>query len=333
MKPKLVILQTEDNIKPEPAKKQPLCFVVMGFGTKTDYESGRTFDLDKTFEHIIKPASEAAGFRTIRADEVAHSSIIDVVMYDMLYGADLVIADISTANPNAIYELGVRHALRPHATIIMKESQGKYFFDLNHDSTLNYRHLGEDIGASEAKRASNELRMLINAISVDQRVDSPVHTYLPRLNRPLLSEAEVEEALEIAEGRQQRLTDLTRLGDINLSNDQFSEAYDCFSKALEIKPSESYLRQRMVLAKYKSKKPSEISALTDAIVLLDRLEPDTSNDPETLGLAGSRALYINVCGWQLRTRRNWIRLLIITVEDLAFGKTTTMERIWPNVMI
>ena len=42
-------------------------------------------------------------------------------MYALLLHADLVIADITTFNPNAIYELGVRHAVRPYSTIILKE--------------------------------------------------------------------------------------------------------------------------------------------------------------------------------------------------------------------
>ncbi len=33
-----------------------LCFVIMGFGKKTDFESGRTLDLDATYEAIIRPA-------------------------------------------------------------------------------------------------------------------------------------------------------------------------------------------------------------------------------------------------------------------------------------
>jgi hypothetical protein len=41
---------------------------------------------------------------------------IDKHMYEMLMNAD-VVADLSTTNPNAIYELGVRHALRPHTTV------------------------------------------------------------------------------------------------------------------------------------------------------------------------------------------------------------------------
>jgi hypothetical protein len=37
-------------------------------------------------------------------------------MYEQLLKADVVVADLSTSNRNAIYELGVRHALRPYTT-------------------------------------------------------------------------------------------------------------------------------------------------------------------------------------------------------------------------
>src|SRR4051812_18651808 len=102
-----------------PDKKK--CFVVMGFGKKTDLATGRTLDLDKTYRIIIKKAVEEAGLECIRADDIKHSGLIDVPMYELLLEADIVIADLSTANPNAIYELGVRHALRPRTTIIMAE--------------------------------------------------------------------------------------------------------------------------------------------------------------------------------------------------------------------
>jgi hypothetical protein len=39
--------------------------------------------------------------------------LIDVPMYEQLLEADVVATDLSTSNRNAIYELGVRHALRP----------------------------------------------------------------------------------------------------------------------------------------------------------------------------------------------------------------------------
>ena len=53
-----------------------LCFVVLGFGKKTDFESRRTLDLDTTYGAIIKPATDKAGLRCIRADEVMHSGFL-----------------------------------------------------------------------------------------------------------------------------------------------------------------------------------------------------------------------------------------------------------------
>jgi hypothetical protein len=89
------------------------CFVVMGFGKKTDFQTSRVLDLDKSYEYIIKPAATEAGLECQRADEIVHSGPIDTPMYEQLLMADVVVADVSTSNCNAFYELGVRHALRP----------------------------------------------------------------------------------------------------------------------------------------------------------------------------------------------------------------------------
>ena len=148
------------------------CFVVMGYGTKVAYSKGkkpRTLDLDKTYAAIIEPAVKATGLHCVRSDTVSQSGIIDKNMYEMLLRADLVIADISTANPNALYELGVRHALRPYSTILMKEKDGDFQFDLNHVATFQYKHLGEDIGAAEAADKIPKLKVLITRCSTRPR--------------------------------------------------------------------------------------------------------------------------------------------------------------------
>src|SRR5918997_614206 len=123
------------------------CFVVMGFGKKTDFETGRTLDLDKVYKNMIKPAVEAAGLKCIRADEIVHSGLIDVPMYEQLLNADVVVADLSTSNKNAYYELGVRHALKPYTTIIICEDGVKAFpFDLNHVARVGLRRRRPDEG-------------------------------------------------------------------------------------------------------------------------------------------------------------------------------------------
>ena len=159
----------------------PKCFVIMGFGQKTDLATGRVLDLDKSYKNIIKPAVTSAGYECIRADEIQHSGDIDVPMYEMLFEADLVVADLSTANLNAIFELGVRHALKPRATIIMAESKFTIPFDASHIVVRHYDHLGTAIDYDEAMRMQRVLTTLINALKTGDAVDSPVYTLFARL--------------------------------------------------------------------------------------------------------------------------------------------------------
>jgi tetratricopeptide (TPR) repeat protein len=185
--------------------QQPTCFVVMGFGKKTDFETGRVLDLDASYQALIKPAVEAAGLKCIRADEIKHSGLIDDPMYEQLLNADVVVADLSTSNRNAIYELGVRHALRPYTTIIIAEDgiMKSPFFDLSHIVIRTYRHLGEDIGVKEMKRFTTELTGAIKDILTkepDLRRDSPVYAFLENLMPPSIRQqaAAVRAAVETA---------------------------------------------------------------------------------------------------------------------------------------
>src|SRR3954469_18452974 len=152
------------------------CFVVMGFGKKTDFETGRTLDLDMSYKNMIKPAVEAAGLICIRADEIVHSGLIDAPMYEQLLKADVVVADISTSNKNAFYELGVRHALRPFTTVVISEDGIKTFpFDISHVAVRQYHHMGDDIGFEEVMRFREQLTKAITEIisKVPRDKDSP----------------------------------------------------------------------------------------------------------------------------------------------------------------
>ncbi|WP_345302069.1 tetratricopeptide repeat-containing protein [Lysobacter hankyongensis] len=269
------------------ASGQPVCFVVMGFGRKTDYESGRALDLDATYSEIIAPAAEAKGYRCIRGDKISHTGLIDLPMYEMLLRADLVIADISTGNVNAVYELGVRHALRPRSTIIMKESRGRLYFDLNHINTFEYEHLGDDIGSREARRAKAALAALIDGAENSRNPDSPVYTFLPKLQQPRLTDEEYESLLDSAEDEQARLATLLEAGETAIKSSDFGSAVLAFSSARELRPGDTYILQRLALSTYKAAKPSKFSALIDALRIIEDLHPDETNDPETTGLAGA----------------------------------------------
>lgn len=96
---------------------KPYCFILMPFGTKTD-ESGKTVEFDEIYKKIINPAVVNAGLTPIRADEEIVGGIIHKPMFERLMLCDYAIADLTTANANVFYELGVRHGIRPHSTIL-----------------------------------------------------------------------------------------------------------------------------------------------------------------------------------------------------------------------
>jgi hypothetical protein len=300
--------------QPGPTAENGTCFVVMGFGKKTDFETGRVLDLDQSYLNLIKPAVEAAGLKCIRADEIVHSGLIDVPMYELLLKADVVVADLSTSNRNAIYELGVRHALRPYTTVVIAEEliMKSPFFDLNHIVIRQYRHLGEDIGVSEAKRFTTELTAAIHKILATEpelRRDSPVYKFIERLTPPSIA-AEVRAAVAAASSSEntagtaaapahselmERVDEAQKKGDWLKAKMLLEEIREMrrtgaveTSADQQVENSEDpYILQRLALATYKSEYPTAEQALKAARDLLALLEPQTSNDTETLGLWGS----------------------------------------------
>ena len=277
------------------------CFVIQGFGKKTDYTDGRVLDLDASYE-VIKEAVESAELECVRADEIIHSGTIDVPMYERLLNADLVIADLSTNNVNAAFELGVRYALRPYTTIVLAEELFKNPFDMGHIAIRRYQHMGGEVGFREAKRLMAELKTAINTIVNNPVTDSPVYTFIPHLRQPVLQKPAVgqESACEspVCDAAPAAVTDITgednpsskvmldsALEKINASD--FPSARILLEEVRKLRPKDSFVLQQLALATYKSKQPTDLEALQHAQQIMQELSPDTSNNPETLGLWGA----------------------------------------------
>jgi hypothetical protein len=120
------------------APARELCFVAMPFGTKHDAAGPVVFDA--VYKQIIAPAIEAAGLEALRADEEMSGGIIHKPMFERLILSRFAIADLTTANANVFYELGIRHAARPGSTIlIFAEGRGQLPFDVAPLRALPYR--------------------------------------------------------------------------------------------------------------------------------------------------------------------------------------------------
>jgi hypothetical protein len=261
----------------------------MGFGEKTDYKTSRVLDLNKTYKHIIKKAVEAAGLVCVRADEIPHSGTIDAPMYEQLLDADLVIADLSTSNLNAAYELGIRHALKPSTTIIIAEEQFTSPFDLNHIVVRSYRHDGKALDIDVVESFRDSLTQAIKDIMVNGRIDSPVYTFLP-LNAPSRKPvgAAVAAAAPAADAAPPAsLAALMDGAQEAKAEKDFITAKSLLKAARKIAPHDNYVVQQLALVTYKSKLPDETQALEQARTILLELNPLHANNAETLGLWGA----------------------------------------------
>lgn len=283
----------------------PTCFVVMGFGTKTDFVQGKTFDLDKTYKGIIKPAVEAAGYTCIRADEIQHAGNINVPMYEQLYQADLVIADLSTANLNAFFELGVRYGLKPRTTIVIGEKGLKIPFDMGQVIIRHYEHLGPGIDFEEVDRMRTELTKACKEVTAAERTDSPVYTFLHQLAPPAVREVvaaarQVETATTpagagaattaLAEAAMKASMGALMDAAMNArATGDFKTARAILSGicAAQGHNADPFVIQQLALATYKSKDLEPHAALTEARAIMEPLDPKTTSDPETLGLWGA----------------------------------------------
>ncbi|AEF99994.1 TRAFs-binding domain-containing protein [Methylomonas methanica] len=279
-------------------QQQKTCFVVMGFGVKTDYHTSRDLDLDKSYKYIIKTAVEDAGLKCIRADEIPHAGTIDVPMFEQLLRADVVLADLSTSNCNAIYELGVRHALRPRTTIIIAEEQFANPFDVNHILIRRYRHDGKVLDIEEVDRFRKVLKQAIIDVVNAERNDSPVYTYLNNLEPPeehIVTSAKASdsvsalapEAAVAAEPANPAVSVLLQQVTEAKKNSDFLMAKGLLTTLHNISPRQSQWVQQLALVTYKAKYPDPHAALLEAKQILQTLQPMASNNAETLGIWGA----------------------------------------------
>jgi hypothetical protein len=162
---------------PEPPA--PLCFVLMPFGRKTD-GAGRVTNFDSVYQKLIAPAVESAGLEPIRADEEKIGGTIHKPMYERLMLCHYAVADITGANPNVFYELGIRHALRPSSTVVLFVEGTVIPFDIALVRGISYRTdgAGEPVDLQVPIRAIAEH---LRAARENPHFDSPIFQLLDDL--------------------------------------------------------------------------------------------------------------------------------------------------------
>src|SRR5262249_40302837 len=137
-------------------------------------------DFERVDKELIQPAvSQLAryGFAVSggTTGEISRQGNIREDMFRLIVVSDLVIADVSIHNANAFYELGIRHALQPkHTVLIRSKTDYAYPFDLQTDRYFLYD------AAYPGSKVDDFVQALRSTLASDN-ADSPVFSLLPKL--------------------------------------------------------------------------------------------------------------------------------------------------------
>lgn len=102
------------------------CFIIMPISNNENYSEGH---FNRVYNHLIIPACELAGFKAVRADDIINTNYIAIDIIKRIIESDMAICDLSSQNPNVLYELGIRQAFNKPVTLI-KDRSTKRIFDI-----------------------------------------------------------------------------------------------------------------------------------------------------------------------------------------------------------
>jgi hypothetical protein len=188
---------------------KPLCFVLMPFGQKL--VGGLSVNFDAIYAELIAPAITAAEMIPLRADEERQGGIIHKHMYERLVLCDYAVADLTGANANVFYELGIRHGTRPRSTVLVFAQQSPPPFDMGPVRALSYVL----DGAGKVTEAEASRRTITESLDAARHLtrDSPLYELLQGFPELDHSKTDVfRERVEYSEKVKEQLRELRALG-------------------------------------------------------------------------------------------------------------------------
>ena len=110
------------------------CFVIMPFSETADEHTEEYWT--KHYKHFLKPLIEECSTLEAHRSTPLRGSIVGQIIADLVTSS-VVVADLTGANPNVYWELGVRQSFR-HGTILIAQNDTELPFDIKDTGTLFY---------------------------------------------------------------------------------------------------------------------------------------------------------------------------------------------------
>lgn len=157
-----------------------ICFLITPIG---DEDSDERKHADLIMKHLVKPILEKQGLEVVRADKIGKPGLITQQVIEHLALARLCIADLSFHNPNAFYEIGVRHAFKLPTIQVIRKGE-KIPFDVSQGRTIIIDTADAYTIIDNFTSAREELKEHVThslASGKSDSRDNPISYYIPNL--------------------------------------------------------------------------------------------------------------------------------------------------------
>jgi hypothetical protein len=142
------------------------CFVITPIGDDT-FATRRA--IDGLVDAVLEPTLMELGFEVEVAHRITKTGSITNQVIELLLSADLVVANLTDLNPNVMYELAVRHAVRK-PVVVLADRATKLPFDVADERTIFYTN--DMAGVPEL---ATKLRVMASAAVDDEQPDNPIY--------------------------------------------------------------------------------------------------------------------------------------------------------------
>jgi tetratricopeptide (TPR) repeat protein len=206
--------------------------VLLGSSLRLGGRSHRNVDFDYVYDHVFAPAIAATGLpeggtlEPKRADRATVTGLATQSMALFVQFSRFVLADLSGASPNVMYELGHRHSACASGTAVFRLPGALIPFDIATVQVFPYEYEPEDVLAPTRAKITE----IIGNSLRETPLDSPIHQAL----RALRAAGPELESLLI-EAHQARLTRCTE------------DAIAAIKRALQLVPGNGLLHLELGL--------------------------------------------------------------------------------------
>jgi len=107
--------------------KKPIAFVIMPFAA----------EFEEIYNYFIATSLNEAGFEVKRADDIESQNNILKDIVNAIKNCDIIVADLTSSNPNVYYELGLAHSINK-PVILLTQDLSEVPFDLKSYRIIEY---------------------------------------------------------------------------------------------------------------------------------------------------------------------------------------------------